>query len=893
MIDFLYNIFIFPLVQIVEMSFVIVYRIFNNRGIAILGVSAAVTVCTMPFYFIAEKWQKVERELQKRLRTKVKKIKSVFKSNEQYMILSTYYRQNHYHPVYSLRGSLGLFIQIPFFIAAYSCLSNLEFIKGVPFLFIRDLGKPDRLLSFGGIYVNLLPVVMTFINCVSGAIYSKGFTIRERTQIYGMAFIFLVLLYNSPSGLVLYWTMNNIFSLLKNILSKTKYGLKITYGFLCLCVIYAYICFIPLGFSPKRIFVTAFCSLILLVPLFIKLIKLCTKKFSTIIKPEKSSLSDNKTFVLSACIIFVLCGLVIPGSLIASSVQEFSFLDSYTTPMPFIYTVFVQSMGFFLFWPLCIYFLLSKKNKYVLTLIISLISVTALINNFIFPGDYGFLTTTFKFSNPDTFESKYRIIIISGFATIGLLCGFTYLLLSKRKFIFYSFQLIILTALLLLGVYNIFRINDSFKDFENQRRQSGMSMDDFEKPEPVYHFSKNGKNVIVIMLDAAVSGYIPYIFNEKPELLKYFSGFTYYPNCVSFGVHTRTGAPVLFGGYEYEPLLIQKDRSYTMEKHNESLLMMPRIFLNAGYQTIFTDPVFANYSMRPDLSVFTPYPEITARNIVGNYTGMWMRLHPELKILSIPELLQELLIRFSFLKISPPAIRIFLYDRGGWLQLKRDFSNKLPLKTLEDYTTLDYFPLLTDISDSADNTYTAIVNELTHDPALFQYPDYVPKMNVTDLGDGPFAGEEDYHGLMAAFLLLGKWFGFLQEKGVYENTRIIIVSDHGHASGSKYSGNMLLPNNNWLSSYHALLMVKDFMSTGELVTDIMFMTNGDVPSIAMKDLIDNPRNPFSNLPVTTDKKNGVIITTAGVLNYKIANDQWLSVHDNIFDPNNWEKAEKR
>jgi len=892
MIDFLYNIFIFPLVQIVEISFVIVYRIFNNKAIAIFGVSAVITACTMPLYFIAEKWQIIEREIQEKLKIKIKKIKSVFKGDEQYMVLSAFYRQNHYHPIYALRSSLGVFIQVPFFIAAYAYLSNLEFIKGSSFIFIRDLGAPDRLFSVGSFYLNLLPIAMTLINCVSGAIYTKGLANREKIQIYGMAFVFLVLLYNSPSGLVLYWTMNNIFSLIRNILLKTKHAPKIVYCLLCLCVLFIDIRFIPLGFSPKRLFVAGFCSLIFFVPLFIKLYTFCKKKFSTLINPELNSLSDNKTFIFSAFILFVLSGLVIPGSLIASSVQEFSFHDPYTTPLPFIFTIFTQSAGFFILWPLCVYFLFPKKIKYGLTLILSLLSVIALINTFLFPGDYGFLTTTFRFSNPDTFESKYKIIILSGLATIALLCVFVYLLFSKKKFIFYYFQMIILIALVFLGFFNLFKINADFNNYEKQMRQFGKGSASSEKLEPVYYFSKKGKNVIVIMLDAAISGYVPYIFKEKPELLKYFSGFTYYPNCVSFGSHTRIGAPALFGGYEYEPRLIQKDRSYAMEKHNEALLMMPRIFLQDGFRVTVTEPVFANYSWKPDLSIFAPYPEINVNNILGNYTGMWLRSHPELKIVSVPEILQELLFRFSLLKISPPALRIFIYDRGDWLKEQNKASEKLSLDTIDSYTTLDYLPLITDVSDDNLNTYTAMVNELTHDTAFFQYPDYIPKMDVTNRGNGPFAEEKTYHSIMASFLLLGKWFDFLQEQGVYDNSRIIIVSDHGYSTDSKYSGNMLLPNNDWLSSYHALFMVKDFNEHEEFAKDLTFMTHGDVPSIAMKDLINNPKNPFSDNPITTNKKNGVIITTASTLQFRITNDQWLSVHDNIFNPNNWEKVEK-
>jgi membrane protein insertase Oxa1/YidC/SpoIIIJ len=74
------------------------------------------------------------------------------------MILSTYYRQNHYHPLYALRNSFGILIQIPFFIAAYTFLSHFNALKGASFVFIRDLGAPDGLLEINGIRFNILPI---------------------------------------------------------------------------------------------------------------------------------------------------------------------------------------------------------------------------------------------------------------------------------------------------------------------------------------------------------------------------------------------------------------------------------------------------------------------------------------------------------------------------------------------------------------------------------------------------------------------------------------------------------------------------------------------------------------------------------------------------------------
>ncbi|MCL1932153.1 MAG: membrane protein insertase YidC [Treponema sp.] len=892
MSEILYNIFIFPIVQIIEISFFIVYRIFRDRVLAIIGVSAIVTICTMPLYFTAEKWQRAERDLQKKLKPKIDKIKSVFRGDEQYMILSTFYRQNNYHPVYALRNSFGLLIQVPFFIAAYSFLSHLELLKGTSFLFIDDLSLPDRFFSIGNYSLNILPLIMTVINGISGAVYTKGFQAREKIQIYGIALVFLVLLYNSPAGLVLYWTVNNIFSLLKNILTKTKYAPKIVWSFLCLCVISLFIRYIPLGLTPKRLFVIGLCSLIFFAPFLIKIFRFCKNKVLITFSIEQSALSLTSTYVFSTLILLVLGGLVIPGSLIASSVQEFSFLDSYTTPLPFLFNVSIQAFGFFLIWPLCIYFLFSKKIRYALCLILSLLCIVSLVNTFLFPGDYGSLSTTFKFSNPNTLESNYAGIIINALVILGILCICTFFLLTKRKLIFQSLQLIILASLVSFGIINIIKINKDFRAYKDVLNTVSVDASSIDSLEPVFSLSKNGKNIIVLMLDEAISGYVPYVLDEKPELLDIFSGFTYYPNCVSLGNHTRLGTPVIFGGYEYGPQLIQKQRSFVMKKHNEALLMMPHIFHNENYNITVTDPSFANYSLTPDISIFSPYPEIKAMNILGKYTDIWLHAHPDIKIASVPELLDHLLLRFSFFKISPLAFRTFIYDKSSWLKSGRSSNNQLTMNTLNSYSILDFLPQLTAISDDRFNSYTATINELPDVPALFQAPDYVPVMEVTDYGDGPFAQENSYHAVMASFLLLGKWFSFFKEQGVYDNTRIIIVSDHGRDVNCNYTGNIPLPNGSRLSLFHALLLVKNFGAAGNLVTDNTFMTHGDVPLIAMDGLIENPINPFSGNLIESDKENGVVIANTGTFQFGVSNDQWLYVKDNIFDPANWKAGIK-
>jgi membrane protein insertase Oxa1/YidC/SpoIIIJ len=94
----------------------------------------------------------------------------------------------------------------------YHFLAQPGLLDGMPFGRIDDLSKPDGLLAG----INLLPLLMTGINAISVLYYVKDS--GQRTRALALALGFLVLLYTSPAGLVLYWTMNNFWSLLRNML---------------------------------------------------------------------------------------------------------------------------------------------------------------------------------------------------------------------------------------------------------------------------------------------------------------------------------------------------------------------------------------------------------------------------------------------------------------------------------------------------------------------------------------------------------------------------------------------------------------------------------------------------------------------------------------------------
>ena len=155
--DILGTLLIKPLQLLFEVVFVIANRVVGDPGLAIIALSLAMNFLVLPLYRRADAMQEEERVTELRLHKGVSHIKKTFRGDERMMMLQTYYRQNDYKPTYVLKGATSLFLEIPFFIAAYVFLSNLQLLNGVSFGPIRDLGAPDGLLVVAGLTVNVMP----------------------------------------------------------------------------------------------------------------------------------------------------------------------------------------------------------------------------------------------------------------------------------------------------------------------------------------------------------------------------------------------------------------------------------------------------------------------------------------------------------------------------------------------------------------------------------------------------------------------------------------------------------------------------------------------------------------------------------------------------------------
>ena len=218
----LYTLIIQPLAFVFEVIFSVANKLTYHPGLSIIVLSLIMNFLVLPLYKRADDMQEKQRLKEESLKKGIDHIKKSFSGDERMMILQTYYRQNNYKPTDALNGSISLLLEVPFFLAAYDFLSHLALLEGVSLGPIANLGQPDAMFVIGGLTINVLPVLMTVVNIISSAIYLKGFPLKTKIQLYAMAIFFLVFLYDSPAGLVFYWTLNNVFSLVKNNFYKLK-----------------------------------------------------------------------------------------------------------------------------------------------------------------------------------------------------------------------------------------------------------------------------------------------------------------------------------------------------------------------------------------------------------------------------------------------------------------------------------------------------------------------------------------------------------------------------------------------------------------------------------------------------------------------------------------------
>jgi YidC/Oxa1 family membrane protein insertase len=201
------------------------YLIIPNYGVAIILLTIFIKVIFLPLTFkSSESTAKMAA-----LNPKIQEIRTRLKAKPDKMNqeIAELYRREKINP---LSGCLPLLLQIPVFFALYNLLNSYFELRGAMFIpgWIPDLSVPEAVVNFpftipllGWTALRALPLLMVASQLLQGKFTQPADQSQAGAQMklmtYALPIVFLFILYDMPSGLVLYWTVQNILSILQQL----------------------------------------------------------------------------------------------------------------------------------------------------------------------------------------------------------------------------------------------------------------------------------------------------------------------------------------------------------------------------------------------------------------------------------------------------------------------------------------------------------------------------------------------------------------------------------------------------------------------------------------------------------------------------------------------------
>ncbi|MDR3138245.1 MAG: membrane protein insertase YidC [Treponema sp.] len=215
-----------PLEIVLKWFLMIFYRIIPNYGIAIILLTLLVKVLLFP---LTKKSSESTLRMQA-LSPRIKEIQEKYKENPQKMNaeMAEFYKKEGYNP---LSGCLPMLLQIPIFFAMYSLFNNHFDLRGAMFIpgWIPDLSLPESVWNFAPVRLPILGWsdirILPFVYVGSQLLYGKVTQTPDqqgnsqmKIMLYAMPIVFFFILYDVPSGLLVYWIMSNVLTMAQQLI---------------------------------------------------------------------------------------------------------------------------------------------------------------------------------------------------------------------------------------------------------------------------------------------------------------------------------------------------------------------------------------------------------------------------------------------------------------------------------------------------------------------------------------------------------------------------------------------------------------------------------------------------------------------------------------------------
>ena len=200
------------------------HGLLGSYGIAIILLTILVKLILWPLTAQATRSQKKMQSLQ----GPMSKLREKHKGNSQKLNqeMMKFYKE---HKVNPFAGCWPILIQIPIFLGMFWMLRSAAELYGQEFLWAKDLSEQDHVAQIQGFSLNVLPILMVITQWFQmklnpmqmGPELSDAQRINAKMMRF-MPFMFLIFLYFFSSALVLYWTVQNLMTILQTLITKNK-----------------------------------------------------------------------------------------------------------------------------------------------------------------------------------------------------------------------------------------------------------------------------------------------------------------------------------------------------------------------------------------------------------------------------------------------------------------------------------------------------------------------------------------------------------------------------------------------------------------------------------------------------------------------------------------------
>lgn len=920
----------------------------GNYGISLVIVSLCITAGTAPLYLLADRWKNDEKRIQIKMARDIASINKHYTGQKKFYLTKTARRIYGYRSWYAIRTSFGLLIQIPFFFAAYEVLSKYAGFKGVPFLFLSDLSMPDG-LAMG---INVLPFVMTFVNIVSAVYYSGTKSLRDSAELLIMALVFLLLLYSSSSALLVYWTMNNVFSFVKAIIFRRtglqkkplvvpksdaepfpkrfirdERGLAVFFFYSLACSLAVFwivnfketfkycmalttlasvaatiACFLPGKRHLKKAwFFAGWAVLAALFAVFVFFRKynpyISNPNLKLLIAFVQNSViayaflprvrnapsvrsRDRKTDLLSPAVVLVSLVMFVivyqPLSYYLSSP-----VDIGVTLPAFLRAVAIVALAVFALGALSYLALSPARRKKIeeLTLFSLLVALlwstplrlkTGMLDNLSFQNESAITRLHVFFYLLDPF-------LLTALLAVSRHC------LAKKRNLIVAASLCLSSILVFASAAGVIGMNP-----DKAVREGAASCSLPLGATNNHKFSTTGKNVVFVIADMFNGNYIGRLVEKDPVYAKKLDGFVWYPDCLSVSYNTSTSMPAMFAGRDRIPSLLQGNGQTGLDEIRESAGSFFGSFRDAGFRMTVANPIYFGANDTHGASIEQVYAYVDywkSKNGYGNEPSdagkIWL-----------PVLL-------SVFNSLPWHLKYVVYDDSRWIVFRKSaIFVQMRNKAIMDMAYLATLPEISRTVTEGGGLFLYIHNELPHaqygigtdgNPIDMEYPDPTTP-GFLNAGAAFLSAKKEID-------LLCSWFDWMKENGVYDNTCIVVVSDHGNSFGdngipASSIGDPLFAEYD-LSRANSLMLVKGYGERGTLTSDPSSISSADIIScIASKTTV---RFPSAGIFPPNEKTTRIYSSITGdwesCLEADAVGFRTYEVNGSIFEGRSWKKKE--